>query len=214
MKLSRIEFLAMNNPIRRFVQKHLEFRKFKRYLKDRDIDLIGKIILDAGCGSGYSTELIFNEFAPSQLVAFDLMPEQINLANKRNLGADFFVGDVANIELPSNMFDAVFIFGILHHVPDWKRALREMARVLKPQGVLLMEEVGGTIIELVKWLGFVHPKEAMFSWPEFENEVRLAGFEIIENKKIVFEGFKSFLCLKRVPERTGHSRASSTEKKP
>ncbi|HCJ66046.1 MAG TPA: class I SAM-dependent methyltransferase [Elusimicrobia bacterium] len=196
MKLSRIEFLVMNNPGRRWVQKHFEFRIFKDFLKQYNLDLTGKTILDAGCGSGYSSELILKELKPAKLVAFDLMPEQINLAKKRNLNADFFVGDMTKIELPASTFDAVFVFGVLHHIPDWKKALAELSRVLKPEGVLLLEEVKGSFVEAVGHCGFKHPEEAMFNWTELENELQSAGFKILEKRKIVIEIFKSFLCLK------------------
>jgi len=55
MRLGVIEFLAMNNPIRRWIQKHVEFNIFKKHLNNRCIDLEGGVIMDAGCGSGYST---------------------------------------------------------------------------------------------------------------------------------------------------------------
>jgi methylase of polypeptide subunit release factors len=83
MRLGRIEFMAMNNPLKRWLQKHVEFRLFRRHLEKHHIDLTGKAILDAGYGSGYGTELIAAAFAPCQLVAFDLMPEQIALARRR-----------------------------------------------------------------------------------------------------------------------------------
>ncbi len=58
MRLSKAEFLAMNNPVRRYVQKHLELKIIREHLKKHNFSLEGKIILDAGCGSGYSTQLI------------------------------------------------------------------------------------------------------------------------------------------------------------
>jgi ubiquinone/menaquinone biosynthesis C-methylase UbiE len=196
MRLSRIEFLAMNNPLRRFIQKHLEFRIFKQLLKKHNINLTGKIILDAGCGSGYSTELLIKEFTPSKIIAFDFMQEQINLAKKRGLKADFFVGDITKIDLPSNAFDAAFIFGVLHHVAEWKEALREIGRVLKPGSVVLMEEPNKTGLGHFGHLGFVHPEEAMFSWSEFENEIEHGGFKILGKRKVLTDKFKSFLCQK------------------
>jgi len=62
MRLGKLEFLAMNNPLRRWIQKHTEFRIFRNQLKRCFVDLDGEVIMDAGCGSGYSTELIVKEF--------------------------------------------------------------------------------------------------------------------------------------------------------
>jgi ubiquinone/menaquinone biosynthesis C-methylase UbiE len=177
MRLGRFEFRAMNNFLRRWIQKNVEFRIFKEHLAMHDVDLTGKAILDAGCGSGHCTELIAREFTPSRLVAFDLMPEQIALARERGLDADIFVGDMTDVDLPDGAFDAVFIFGVLHHIPEWRKALIEMARVLKPGGVLLVEE----------------PKVRL-DWPEFEQAIRVAGFEILEKSKVMIEYFQSYLC--------------------
>jgi ubiquinone/menaquinone biosynthesis C-methylase UbiE len=124
--------------------------------------------------------LIARAFAPSHLIAFDLMPEQIELAKRRSLKADFFVGDMTNLELPSETFDAVFIFGVLHHIPTWRKALREMASVLKPKGVLLVEE-----------------PQARFRWSEFERSIEQAGFEILERSRVLTQSFQSYLTQKK-----------------
>ncbi len=119
MRLGKFEFLAMNNPLRRWHQKHVELKTFKDQLKKAGIELNDKVIMDGGCGSGYGTELIVNEFHPPRIVAFDFMPEQIALAKKRNLKVDFAVGDLAKIDAADRTFDVVFIFCVLHHVPKW-----------------------------------------------------------------------------------------------
>lgn len=197
MRLSKIEFWAMNNPIRRWVQKNIEFNLFKKHLEKHNINLTGKAILDVGCGSGYSTQLISKEFNPSLLIAFDYMIEQIKLAKKRSIKANFFVGDVAKLELPSNSFDAVFIFGILHHVPEWKKALHEIANVLKSKGFLLVEEISKPALNLAYHFGFKHPEESRFEWQEFEKALNIAEFKILEKRKILRnKTFKSFLCVK------------------
>ena len=199
MKLSRVEFIAMNNPIRRWIQKIIEFRLLAGFLKKHNIDLSGSVILDAGCGSGYSTKLIGSRYGPRELVAFDIMPEQIELAKKRYMKAMFFVGDVTEINSPSDKYDAVFVFGILHHVPEWKRALREVYRVLKPKGILLIEEVNKDGIGFVeKYLHFSHPKESRFDWPQFVEELQVVGFDIIEDSKIIFSVFHAYLCIKPI----------------
>ena len=119
MRLGKTEFHAMNNPVRRFIQKYWEFRIFKMFIKKENIDLSGKVIIDAGCGSGYSSKLITDEFNPSELIAFDLMPEQIAIARRRYKNINFSTGDLTRIKIPDNKADAVFVFGILHHIPDW-----------------------------------------------------------------------------------------------
>ena len=182
MRLGRLGFLAMNNPLRRWIQKHIEFKIFKKHLEKWCVELEGGIIMDAGCGSGYSTELIVNEYHPSQVIAFDYMPEQIRLARKRRLKVDFCVGDLRRIELESGTCDAVFIFGVLHHIPQWRKALFEVARVLKQGSVLLVDE-----------------PLYQFTWEELEYGIRSVGMDILEVSSLFFQYFHAYLCRKPAP---------------
>jgi ubiquinone/menaquinone biosynthesis C-methylase UbiE len=180
MRLGRLEFAAMNNPIRRWIQKHFEFRMFKRHLQKRGIHLEDGVIMDAGCGSGYSTELILNEYHPSRVIAFDYMQEQVRLAERRGLNVEFVVGDLRRIECRNSTCDSVFIFGVLHHIAEWKTALFEVARVLKPGGVLLFDE-----------------PRYQFTWGELEAGIKNAGMDILEMKTWFFHYFHAYLCQKR-----------------
>jgi 2-polyprenyl-3-methyl-5-hydroxy-6-metoxy-1,4-benzoquinol methylase len=52
--MDRKEFSYVNCAARNFCQKYYEFRYFKKYLRNHNIDLNKKTILDVGCGSGYN----------------------------------------------------------------------------------------------------------------------------------------------------------------
>lgn len=179
MRLGKPEFYAMNNPVRRLIQKYWEFRVFKNFLKRQNIDLSGKVIIDAGCGSGYSSKLIMDELNPSELIAFDIMPEQIAIARKRYKNINFHVGDMTRINLPGNKADAVFVFGILHHIPEWRKALSNISAFLKKRGVLLVEE-----------------PRYRFTLDEFEHGIFDSGLTILDKKNIFGSYFKSYMCIK------------------
>lgn len=197
MDMDKRELRFMNSAFRQFFQRHYEFRVFKEFLRKNNIRLTHKVILDAGCGSGYSTELLMSQFEPRELVAFDIMPEQVAIAKQRGLSANIFVADVTDTKLPSASFDAVFVFAVLHHVPEWRGALKEINRVLKHDGVFLLEEPDKKALDdAERYLKIHHPKESRFEWPEFVEALEKAGFRVIENRKIYIGHLQSFMCVK------------------
>lgn len=187
MRLSTIEFKAMNNPLRRFFQKHVEFRNF-RWLGLTDNN---KNILEIGCGSGYGAVLL-SALAPASYLGIDLMPEQIALTGQWQLpGYTFKTMDAAAMpEISSNSKDIVVIFGILHHIPEWRKVLKECRRVLASGGKLFVEEPDGRIIEnfdrLFHW---GHP-DSDFNLSEFEKELVNCGFKIMRSRRLL--GFGTY----------------------
>ena len=152
--LGGFEFRSMNNPLRRWRQKHQELPLLLEMLQKADIELTNQTIMDLGCGSGYGTKLLIEALAPARVFAYDLMPEQIALAKKRQLAVDFQVGDATAMTAPDASCKAVFDFGVLHHIPRWETALAEGWRVLSPGGVLFIEE-----------------PHKLFSWEELEQGI-------------------------------------------
>jgi ubiquinone/menaquinone biosynthesis C-methylase UbiE len=137
------------------------------------------------------------EFEPKKLVAVDIMPEQVALAKQRGLPANIFLADVTNTKLPSASFDAVFVFGVLHHVPEWRSALKEINRVLKPEGALLLEEPDKKALDdAERYLKICHPIKSRFEWTEFVEALQKSGFRVIENRKIYIGHLQSFACVK------------------
>jgi len=182
MRLSRIEFAAMNNPLRRFIQKHVEFRIF------RNMGLVGsgRDVLEIGCGSGYAAKLL-SPLGLRSYVGIDIMPEQIALAERRAIeGFRFMVMDAADMRaLADASVDEILIFGILHHIPQWRRVLAECRRVLRSGGMLFVEEPDGRLIRLfdtVMRLG--HPADARFTLDEFEEGLGGSGFSIAGKRRI------------------------------
>ena len=96
------------------------------------------------------------------------------------------VGEATELAAGDAAFDAVFDFGILHHVPDWQRAVKEIARVLKPGGLFYFEEV--TKQALDRWVYrtfFDHPKDNRFGVSEFISELRSNGISIDHTEAIL-----------------------------
>jgi 2-polyprenyl-3-methyl-5-hydroxy-6-metoxy-1,4-benzoquinol methylase len=104
----------------------------------------GKLsLLDFGCGPG-DNSLRFNRIGYN-VTGFDI--SETNVANckklfeKNNVTSpnSFFVSTAEDIKLPANSFDIVVGIDILHHV-DIKKAMREIKKLLKPDGIAVFRE--------------------------------------------------------------------------
>jgi ubiquinone/menaquinone biosynthesis C-methylase UbiE len=163
MKLNWAERWAVNNPSRP-LQQRLEMRWLRKKVPLHP----GAIVLEVGCGRGAGAHLIKEKFQPGILQAMDLDLRMIQKAQKYLLprqkeGISFYVGDVIRLPYRDETIDAIFGFGILHHVPYWQRALAEIARVLKPGGFFLFEEIYPSLYQnfITKHV-LLHPRKNRF----------------------------------------------------
>jgi ubiquinone/menaquinone biosynthesis C-methylase UbiE len=175
MKLNAIERVAMNNPIRAAHQHHREAAWFRRLAGG---DLAGQHVLEVGCGRGVGAEVILDRLGAAQVTAFDLDDTMVELARQRlqHRPVTLSVGDVCDIHQPAGSHDTVVDFGIIHHVPHWQQAIAEIARVLRPGGLLLFEEVPRHMLDTWAFRTFtVHPRENRFEPEEFAAELARHG---------------------------------------
>lgn len=183
MKLNQIEKALMNNPVRAFVQRRYEAALMER-LGGR---MEGCRVLEIGCGRGVGTEIIFNRFGAREVHAFDIDPDMVEQARWRlsRFPAErlrLFVGDAEAIEAEGASYDAVFDFGIIHHVPDWRRAVSEVARVLRPGGRFFFEEVTSQALNRWSYRTFLdHPRQNRFSAEELVAELERQGILVGRN---------------------------------
>jgi ubiquinone/menaquinone biosynthesis C-methylase UbiE len=95
-----------------------------------------KAIIDVGCGTGAILKQLGN---PEKNVGIDLAPEAISFCRQRGLN-NVQQGDIHALPFPDASFDAVICSSVLYHqwVSDVEGAVREMHRVLRPGGALLI----------------------------------------------------------------------------
>lgn len=179
MKMNWFEKLGVNSPIHT-----IELRKAARLLLKLGGTVSDGRVLEIGCGRGLGVELIFDLFSPSYVEAFEFDPDQIRLAKKRLLPrfkdrVNLFEASATEIPSPDSNFDAVFDFGVLHHIPNNQVAISEIARVLKPGGRFFFQELFShfTMGALMRFLAH-HPPEAQFTWEELSMKLSDSGLVV------------------------------------
>jgi len=179
VKLNWAERLVVNSPVRVMVQ-----RRIIKWIKGVTRIAPQARILEIGCGRGAGARLIQEEFHPAMLHAFDLDYRMILQAGQYLKGEHrgriaLYVGDAMTLPYRDGVMDAVFGFGVLHHLPDWRRGLREIARVLKPGGIYFLEEFYPQFYQnfLARRI-FLHPEHDRFYSHDLQEALAEAGFQL------------------------------------
>jgi SAM-dependent methyltransferase len=151
-------------------------------------------ILDFGCAAGWN----MSRFAQRgrSPVGFDVVFDRVRLA--RTFGPTF-VASGATIPAVGGAFDMVYVQHVLHHMDDVPGALREIRRVLRPGGTMLLIE---TIEDspLIRWGRRLHPRwlgdevKGFFTFTSLRSLVQQAGFRIIraETFSVLFWTWEMF----------------------
>jgi len=128
---------------------------------------LGDTVVDVGCGTGFLTSQAAKAVGrKGKVIGIDLSREMLKKANENmtkigNRGKlEFKIGDAENIPLEDEIADAVIGNMILHHCPEPKSAIREMVRILKTDGCVVLSDLEEHDEEWLKtemadiWLGF------------------------------------------------------------
>jgi len=129
------------------------------------VPLIPRAARVADIGTGTGGMLPFLSEIAESIVAVDISKEMLRHARQRakSLGLDnveFVKADLGDLPLDDASVDAAFATLVLHHAPDPRAAVREMARVLRPGGTLVIVDLCAHGHEWLReeqgdaWLGF------------------------------------------------------------
>lgn len=152
-------------------------------------------ILDLGCSSGYLLADVAEAFPHATLLGVDLIGVGLRKAHTLVPEARLLLADACELPLGDESIDAVVSANLLEHVPDDVRALREIARVLRPGGsaVLVVPAGPGTYDYYDRFLGH----ERRYARGELAGKARAAGFEPVEDCHLGSVIYPAFWVVKK-----------------
>jgi SAM-dependent methyltransferase len=126
----------------------------------RGIDVGGRRVLEALCGSGHSTEYLLELGA--NVTGLDVSERSIDLFRRKWTNCDAVVASILAPPIDDERFDVVVVVGGLHHVhPHVNEAVEQIWRLLKPDGCFCFcEPHAGSLIDVARRAWYAH--DAMF----------------------------------------------------
>jgi SAM-dependent methyltransferase len=104
------------------------------------------VVLDIGCGTGRALPALREAVGShGTVIAADLTPEMLRQACRqgRSAHAALVIADARQLPLPDASVDAIFAAGLISHLPDPEDGLRQLARVTRPGGLLIVFHPSG-----------------------------------------------------------------------
>lgn len=100
------------------------------------------LILDAGCGTGANLQQFLtgfgNRISTQRAVGFDLSRDGLEFSRRRGLNGRLAQASITQIPFAAETFDIVISFDVINNLPDDSLAFNEIGRVLKPNGLFVL----------------------------------------------------------------------------
>jgi ubiquinone/menaquinone biosynthesis C-methylase UbiE len=152
-----------------------------------------KTLLDVGCGNGIFLSMVLNKF-DVEVSGIDISPGMIEKSKELlDSRADLKVGDSEHLPWNDGSFDVVTCSASFHHYPNPELVLKEMRRVLRPDGILMIADPF-TSDELLRFFANILIKFSksgdvkIYSQKEMQELLEKCGFTLIkwetEGKKL------------------------------
>ncbi len=165
----------------------------------------GQSIMDVGCGLGYGSAFLSKKYRPKLVVGVDITPDQIARAKRHQMRGikdgdlRFTIGEAESLPFPESSFDRVISVEAAQHFGSLADFSKEVARVLKPNGTLIMTSFFPTNQSGKEALNAIVPDYHIHGSQHTIIDVQSQLLEFMENVKVksigenVWDGFSKWL---------------------
>lgn len=171
-------------------------RRVKRIISELDIKP-ADFVLDSGCGDGLYLKTI-KELGSYNIIGFDLDNRSLRLAQcHTDNSVSIIQGNGCMLPFKDSAFNKIYCTEVIEHIPDDRQALKEIYRILKPKGTLIltvpnhnypflwdpinwvMEAVTGGHIKSGFWAGIWNMHLRLYYPKEISSLIKDAGFKVV-----------------------------------
>ena len=143
-------------------------------------------VLELGCGTGavaadlaaaYKMNVHGTDYDRMQIeIARSIRPKSAHL--------HYSVEDAARLAFQDAHFDLVISQNVFHHLADWKAAVREVARVLRPQGYFMWFDLVFPVL-ITKLCQPLFKKHSLYCLADVQAAFKQGGFEPLFHERLI-----------------------------
>ncbi len=175
-KISKIPYKGIpfvSNLFRKRIEASTQFASLNK----------NSVILDVGCKDGYLLKTIRNYNQSCKCYGIENDPDYLEMIET----CDIQLADVKDLPFENDFFDKVFVLDVLEHIEDLDSAMKEIKRVLKTQGEIILS--GPTETWFYKFCRLIYRKmvdheEHVHTIYEIEQKIQSHGFQLVIQKSL------------------------------
>ena len=181
--------LFSRNPLRRWFH-HTRYAISNKLINERYRP--GMKVLDLGCGScDWNVDKI-------PVVGVDLNEKLLSYGKEQGRLIDFQVSSAAHTKLTAASCDIITAFEFLEHVPDYRSVIKEMYRLLKPGGYIIISVPYDTILSLWRPLFFLQVIYQGYLKADYYYRKRCGHINYFNPRKLLKEFHNSNLAVEKL----------------
>jgi len=169
----------------------------KRHVRVRTDDEV--VLLEAGCSSGFLLQELVADWPNNLLIGSDFIRGPLERLASKIPTVPLLRFDLVRCPLPSTSVDAVVMLNVLEHIEDDAAAVAQVARVLKPRGVAVIEVPAGPELFDVYDRYLQHFRR--YRLRDVRSLVEQAGLRVVEQSHLGFLVYPAFSIVKRRNQR-------------
>jgi SAM-dependent methyltransferase len=156
-------------------------------------------IVEIGCASGYTLQLLRQTFTDATLIGADPFEEVLSAVAEKLPDVPLLQFDLLKCPLPDGFADGVVMLNVLEHIEDDDAAIHQIFRILRPGGVACIEVPGGP--SLFDLYDRILQHYRRYRMRELTARLEKAGFEVVERSHLGFFVFPAFWAVKKLNRR-------------
>jgi SAM-dependent methyltransferase len=159
------------------------------------------VLLEVGCSSGFLLTTLRDQWPSAVVMGSDFLPEPLERLAARQPDIPLLQFDLVRCPLPDGSVDAVVMLNVLEHIKDDRGAAAQVARILKPGGIAVVEVPAGP--ELFDPYDEYLQHERRYTASGFKILLETSGLTVLEQSHLGFSVYPAFAMVKRRNQKRG-----------